>query len=329
METAIAAGADWLFGALGIGLPAAVRRAVFALAVLLLAAAACLLAVRVARVAVRQTRLARLDARYPGILPHIPRTCRVKADRRGAQNSYELRFPFWSHATNSGAQDRRYSQNAVVWPPCVVHVDGCRLICPDPKATLGIVTRLRSLGADIPPCDLEREKGRALVAEARRLNDLDTVESIVRTFSDRPERFEAYCADLFRRLGYGARTTPATNDGGYDVELFGNGVYGLVECKCFDPAHKVGRPLVQKLVGANQVVGANLLMFVTTSSFSRDALDYAAQTGVECVDGNGLLALRNRALGARPARVGFDDVDWQLTLDDIAPYYPPDLVHGG
>ena len=66
-------------------------------------------------------------------------------------------------------------------------------------------------------------------------------------FQEDPFAFEEYCAALFRAMGKRAHTTPRTNDGGYDVIVSDdNGLNGIVECKCYAPDSKVGRPLLTK-----------------------------------------------------------------------------------
>lgn len=270
-------------------------------------------------------RLSSIDNRYPGIRAYIPKNCRIRKIPRDTTVLYTLQFPTWDHPTNNGTRDHRYKQNYVIWRTCTIPVDQYELTCKNPIAAANLVAELRARGVAIQPCREEIDKGNYLVAEARRMRDLDSIESIVNFFAEKPAEFEEYCANLFRHLGYSAWTTPATNDGGYDIELYGSNGHGIAECKCFTPSNKVGRPALQKLVGANQVIGANRLVFITTSSFSKEALDYADQTGVECINGTQLLGLQNTAFGTDSQHINFNSVNWQLTPDDIVLYYPPDL----
>lgn len=300
-------------------------------AVLAVAAAAVLVAVgvKLGRAALRMARISKLDRRYPGTRRALPRRCTVRRAGRGEAGGLELAFPYWEHAASDGTADRRYTDNRVVWPHCSVVVDGVEIGCHDPAAAVRLAAQLRGGGAAVAPCDLELDKGRRLVQDARDRQTLTTVEALVERFEPHPADFERFCALLFWQLGYRAELTPPSNDGGYDIVLYRNGgtaPLALVECKCFSPSHHVGRPLVQKLVGANQTVGAEKLLFVTSSSFTAGASSYAAETGVELVDGVRLLWLRDRAFGTSARPVGFDDVPWQLTEADIAPYYPPDLA---
>ncbi|HKP05489.1 MAG TPA: restriction endonuclease [Chthoniobacterales bacterium] len=45
--------------------------------------------------------------------------------------------------------------------------------------------------------------------------------------------FEYHCAEAFRALGFAARTTPRTNDGGLDVILEKDGRRGAAQCKAW------------------------------------------------------------------------------------------------
>lgn len=64
-----------------------------------------------------------------------------------------------------------------------------------------------------------------------------------------------------------------------------------VECKCYFPDRKVTRPMLQKLTGANTVLGADGLMFLTTGMFTKDAVLYGFDAGIRLIDGNRLAQL--------------------------------------
>ena len=74
-------------------------------------------------------------------------------------------------------------------------------------------------------------------------------------------------------------------DGGIDLRMSREGRTYIVECKCYDRSHRAGRPVAQKLQGANAVERAGRMVVVTTSAFSQDAIDYAGQVGAELIDG--------------------------------------------
>ena len=108
----------------------------------------------------------------------------------------------------------------------------------------------------------------------------DGVDDIINRFQDEPTRFE----EILRRPVPGIRLhgdgddSPA-RDGGYDIFLERGGMTWIVECKLYGRGHRVGRPVLQKLYGANSGIGADGMIVVTTSGYSADALAYASDTG--------------------------------------------------
>jgi hypothetical protein len=87
------------------------------------------------------------------------------------------------------------------------------------------------------------------------------------------EAAEELAATNLRQLGFtDARRTPVGTDGGFDVE--GRGVVAQVKYR----THPVGRPDVQRLVGANQH-GARAA-FYSRAGYARAAIEYADQVGV-------------------------------------------------
>ena len=99
----------------------------------------------------------------------------------------------------------------------------------------------------------------------------------------------------------------------------------LLECKCFEPSNSVGRPILQKLFGANAVEGAGHLILVTTATFSGEAIAYAREVGIELVDGSALIALCNRVWGIRPPARVTAAQHAQLSLEDHLSCMPSDI----
>ena len=233
--------------------------------------------------------------------------------------------------TKDGSCDHRYSDNCLVNGLCVLHLDEFLITCVAPDDMIALVRALRNRGANIAKHELEREKLVRLREEEHVARSISSTQAIVRRFADCPSDFENYCAEIYRRFGCEAEVTPPTNDGGYDILLQDEQGLALIECKCFDASHAVGRPLLQKLVGANATVNADRLIFITTSSFSEGAVDYARHCGIPfgLVDGSKLLKLHEMAYGSKGAeRADFTEADWQLEWEDIEPYYPPDYFDG-
>lgn len=112
-----------------------------------------------------------------------------------------------------------------------------------------------------------------------------SIETLLDIFIGNPTEFEHFCGQLFVRMGYDVHHTPPVKDGGYDLKLFHDGKAYLVECKCFSKKNHITRPLLQKLAGVNQTEGADYLIFITTSSFTKNAQIYAKQIGMQLIDG--------------------------------------------
>lgn len=80
--------------------------------------------------------------------------------------------------------------------------------------------------------------------------------------------FEDFIAFLYNRLGHKVIQTAATRDGGYDMILDHN---TLVEIKHFSEGNRVGRPILQKLIGACVENDIDKGLIITTSSFTKEA----------------------------------------------------------
>ena len=89
--------------------------------------------------------------------------------------------------------------------------------------------------------------------------------------------FERLVTDLIAKMGYGkGRVTSASNDGGIDgiitTDRLGFDPI-MIQAKRYSPGNPVGRPEVQAFAGALGAVTRGI--FITTSSFSQPAIEYA------------------------------------------------------
>ncbi|WP_162848899.1 restriction endonuclease [Stakelama pacifica] len=96
-----------------------------------------------------------------------------------------------------------------------------------------------------------------------------------------PREFEELSAELFHRQGYKVTITPQTRDGGKDLYLakadgFGSFLY-IVECKRYAPDNPVDVGVIRALYGVAQHERVTAAMTLTTSYFSKDAADFAAE----------------------------------------------------
>lgn len=236
-----------------------------------------------------------------------------------------LKFPRWKHAKADGTQDKRVHDNEVIMEQSVLWIDEFRIIS-DCFAIVELVRLLRAREYAVSLCAQEQKKLDERNEEWKTAFQDTTIRRIVERFEKNPTRFEAYCAMLFEQLGYQTFVTPPVNDGGYDIKLFlDDALYALVECKLYNPSSRVSRPIVQKLVGANEIARAPHLFVVTTSTYTKEAVDYARDAGVRLIDGNSLCELVKRAIEHEEVPVlSFA----QLTEEDLRAYIAPDIDPG-
>lgn len=139
-------------------------------------------------------------------------------------------------------------------------------------------------------------------------------ELLQRVLEQSPAFFERLIVELLVAMGYGgshedaARQLGKSGDGGIDGVIDEDRL-GLdriyVQAKRYAAGSSVGRPEVQGFVGSLVDLGATKGVFVTTSAFSKQALDYARglQQRVILIDGLRLTDLMTEfGVGVRTAR---------------------------
>jgi restriction system protein len=132
------------------------------------------------------------------------------------------------------------------------------------------------------------------------------VEIVQRVRSLPPKFLELVVLELLHAMGYGTSEASIEHVGGPGDEgvdgIIHQDALGLqriyVQAKRYKAESSIGRPDIQKFVGALAGQGANGGVFITTSSFSADAKDYAAKNlsaRVILIDGIelGLLMVRH------------------------------------
>lgn len=256
---------------------------------------------------------------------HVPFSVRVGLNRRHSSDGFSMGYPSWQAAKKDGTRDLRTNNKRIVRIPTVIFLGGWRLSVKNPFVAYDLVNGLRDAGHDMGLSPEEQWKLRCLTERERARSEATSIDGIVNRFRDHPTDFEPFCADLFRTLGWRAETTPPSRDGGFDLRMISpEGETYIAECKCYSPRHHVGRPVVQKLHGANAVEQAHGMMLVTTSSFSQDAVDYAAQAGVELVDGSALVGLCRRAWGGQPTTI-IPERSARMTRAELMSRIPADM----
>lgn len=133
--------------------------------------------------------------------------------------------------------------------------------------------------------------------------DIALVEELLElVLSLSPTRFEQLIIELLLAMGYGdgraemGRAIGKSGDGGIDGivnedKLGLDAVY--IQAKRYAPENTVGRPAMQAFIGSMTGESATKGVFVTTSSFSKEAHDYVrrVQQRVVLIDGQRLARL--------------------------------------
>lgn len=126
-----------------------------------------------------------------------------------------------------------------------------------------------------------------------------TYKDIISTIrSKSPKSFEELVVRLLQKMGYGDKiknsglVTKYTNDGGIDgiikEDILGFGRIHI-QAKRYDEKNTIQRDEIQKFVGALAGVQSNKGVFITTSSFTKGAVDYVDNlnnsTNIILIDG--------------------------------------------
>ena len=106
-----------------------------------------------------------------------------------------------------------------------------------------------------------------------------------------PKAFEDAIAKMYRHLGYEVRQTPYSNDGGRDAVAVKDGARYSIECKHYNKSKPIGRPDLQKFFAAMKEDRARKGFFITTSRFTRTAIEYGRKNNIELIDLERLLSL--------------------------------------
>lgn len=140
-----------------------------------------------------------------------------------------------------------------------------------------------------------------LYQSSQKIRDAIYEEILDTILSKDPKEFENLVVMLLQRMGYGgeiedsAEVTKYTNDRGIDG-IIKEDVLGLgrihIQAKRYAKNNSVGRQEIQKFVGALAVAKSNKGVFITTSGYSKGAIEYvdslAGSATVVLVDGRKL-----------------------------------------
>lgn len=102
------------------------------------------------------------------------------------------------------------------------------------------------------------------------------------------KRFELLCARYYEAVGFTTATLAAGPDGGIDVKLFKVDPakpLAIVQCKAWN-THPVGVKEVRELLGVMVHEGVGRGIFVTTGTYTSDALRFGAANPLQLLDGD-------------------------------------------
>lgn len=112
-------------------------------------------------------------------------------------------------------------------------------------------------------------------------------------------QFEELVGATYRLQGYVVLPTSPGADGGIDLILTRGNERIFVQCKHWK-AWQVGAPVIRELFGLVVANRAARGIVVTSGTFSREAIEFARQTGTELLDGPAVLALVASGNATRP-----------------------------
>lgn len=249
-----------------------------------------------------------------------------RSNNKLTANVFELNYPEWTYPNKNGTRNRVRKNNYLIYYYSILYFNKFILKTKSPIQMIDLVEDIRDKYGDdiIEKTAEEKEKYKELRRKKEIINKSDKVQTIIDEFSEKPFDFETFCAELFEKMGYKVKVTQQTNDGGYDIILSKDFEKSIVECKCYAQNHSIGRPMIQKLVGANQEAKANNMKFITTSKFSKEAIVFANETGVELIDGIKLVELINKYY-KKESKIVISRNEWQLKYNDLQKFYPPDV----
>ncbi len=142
-------------------------------------------------------------------------------------------------------------------------------------------------------------------AEEQARRRVETARHVAALLTGSGADFELAVADVLRAYGYDLHRVGGSGD--RVVDLAGTNADGarvVVQCKRYGPDNKVGSPAVQSFIGTVVNQDAAVGIFVTTSTYTRQAreLEASSRVPVTLIDGAGLSRVAAVAAGDEPPR---------------------------
>jgi len=149
----------------------------------------------------------------------------------------------------------------------------------------------------------------------------DTIARIVsHLYSLEPEEFESFCRRFLERYGFeDMEVTKRGRDGGIDVygtlEVGISSLHVAAQCKRYKKSSKISRPDIDQFRGAIQGEYQQGI-YITTSSFTKDAQDSAFKRGcvpIVLIDGETLAEIMiDRGIGVSTSNIPIYDFEIDL-----------------
>jgi restriction system protein len=136
--------------------------------------------------------------------------------------------------------------------------------------------------------DIIKEKKERNYLRSLNLPDLDSLSG---------EQFEKFLEVLFADLGYKVERTQYIGDFGADLIIERDGKKTVVQAKRY--SGKVGVKAIQEVVAAKKYYGADRAAVVTTSSFTKQAIELAYKNYVQLIGRKKLKSLIEKAYASR------------------------------
>ncbi len=125
--------------------------------------------------------------------------------------------------------------------------------------------------------------------------------------------FEFLVAKLLKKMGMkNVVNRRYSKDGGIDVEADEYGLLNVykigIQCKRYTPPNKIGVEIIQQLHSAIQSEGFDVGVVITSSTFTKDAINYANKFNIPItlIDGNTLQELIMRYMYSEEEEVNID-----------------------
>ncbi|WEV52534.1 restriction endonuclease [Bifidobacterium sp. ESL0704] len=256
----------------------------------------------------------------------VPKGVRISHSRDDdGIGSFVLNYPYWQFSKKDGTADRRHSNNKICKPKSTLEVAGFSFKSKNPLTLYGLVLDMRHHGNSISYSREESFKRQRAVQRVKVRQRATSVQAIVDSFSSQPADFEPFCADLYRNFGYQVAVTQSNNDGGFDLKMIKDGRTYIAECKCFEPYRHVGLPFLRKLAGANEIQHAQGLIFITTSTYTAQAVKYANEADIQLIDGSTLVQMCQQAWGKSSSQGFVNSAIFELAESDLLSQIPVDM----